>query len=151
LCKECPYPCGECDNNAVCTTCNSDTNRTSDIPSCVCESGYFDNDSGCSKCSNACLTCEDTNTKCLACAGNFRNNDKPNCTCILTYYDDALNADCVKCPVDNCDVCDPNSPNTCLTPTEGYYGNPPKKCSVGCKSCSDASSCDECHLSSPIR
>lgn len=94
----------------MCTVCNSDANRTSSTPDCLCATGYYDNDSGCPACNVRCGTCEDTSDNCLSCGGANRKTDFPTCGCLAKYYDDSEGADCIRCEVENCDECNPEDP-----------------------------------------
>jgi proprotein convertase subtilisin/kexin type 5 len=86
-CAICDYKCGNCvDKSTKCTTC-SDLKNRSLIPVCLCDDGWWDdNTPTCKVCDYQCSTCVDNADKCKTCSHSTRDLSK-NCACEDGTYD----------------------------------------------------------------
>ncbi|TNJ27370.1 pVSP [Giardia muris] len=125
-CTACPTNCATCTNANTCQTCKA--GFTLSGTSCVQGSAP----SACTI--QNCQTCNDDNTKCLTCNENFL--PKADGTCV-SCTDTTKCSNCVQVSdVDTCSKC----------ADEYFLDTTCKKCSAGCKTCTDATAttCSAC-------
>lgn len=77
--------------NNNCLTCLATENRNLSNSSCLCNNGYFDNNTAiCATCATFCVTCTTSATYCLSCntAVHLRSIDitTHTCPCANGYY-----------------------------------------------------------------
>ena len=94
-CLICSYLCLTCDYiDYECKTCHgTGIGRTTNIPDCECEDGYYDDgEDDCRLCQYPCATCVTSAITCLSCVFDFESrNEPPNCNCIDGEYADVDN------------------------------------------------------------
>jgi hypothetical protein len=66
-CSLCPYPCLTCTLN-ICDSCEGSVNRSA-APGCLCNSGFYDNNTTCLLCVHPCSTCS-TVSNCTTCVNS---------------------------------------------------------------------------------
>ncbi|TNJ28141.1 High cysteine protein [Giardia muris] len=122
-----------------CKTCDSDPSQCTD-----CNAGYFVENNACTACSANCATCSDADT-CASCKTGYDTPASKCNTCASGYLPDANKANCYSCSVENC--IEAKADGTCSKCADEYFLDTTcKKCSAGCKTCTDATAttCSAC-------
>lgn len=116
-CIPCDASCLTCTNSAEnCTSCSTSAHRVSSGTTCICASGYYNNNGNCDACDITCKTCTGSNSNnCSTCNTNaYRTLVNSNtCACTNNYFDDhvhelcqSCHSSCLTCSDENFDSCD---------------------------------------------
>ncbi|TNJ26544.1 pVSP [Giardia muris] len=148
-CTACPANCATCSDADTCDTCK--TGYDTPASKCnTCASGYKPDSSGsitqcfdCTSCDH-CTEASQANT-CKTCATGYAVGTGKCDACASGYLPDANNANCYSCSVPNC--VQASADGTCSGCADEYFLDTTcKKCSAGCKTCTDATvtTCSAC-------
>ncbi|KRX08807.1 Insulin-like growth factor binding protein, N-terminal [Pseudocohnilembus persalinus] len=164
-CQKCDLICGSCDSDSSnCTSCNGVDNRSTTIPDCLCNNGYYDLEQNgnlqCEACPEKCDGCtyDGVTISCDACQDLTTRNSDIQCTCQDGYYEGGQ-VQCLECPdicsqctsYDDCTACvdsnaDPLSRCECApSQYKDLITDSCENCAIQCETCIyEADNCITC-------
>ncbi|EAR87301.2 hypothetical protein TTHERM_00056150 (macronuclear) [Tetrahymena thermophila SB210] len=130
ICIACLPTCKSCQDTIGCLDCFENASLL--YNQCVCNAGYFMNDSfRCQKCNVMCKTCYFTENYCTLCID--KNQILPNCSCPNGMFFDPVSSSCKNCN-SNCYTCSYNKQasgqNQCTSCAAGFINSP--ICQIQC-------------------
>lgn len=145
-CLPCSHTCELCKYEATyCTKCyGTGEHRTSNLPDCECEDGYFDDgEDDCKPCEYPCITCVTTKDTCLTCIFELESrHPAPSCECMDGEFEE-VDYHCLPCTW-KCATCETTNVN-CLTCVSANRSAPVCDCDDGWFGLDPLPECHKCH------